>query len=549
MVHPAPLSLDAVSAAVREAIPDAGDALCLACNDATSGNPFYLRELLAHVGSEAVEWGPDGAAFIEHRSPASVSRAVLARLARLGDGARRFAEAIAVLGDGTPLRLGAELSELGVDDAVRAADALAQADILEPGEPLGFAHPIVRVAVYEGIPAGRRAHDHLRAARLAAADHAQPEAVAAHLLAAERGRDEWVVQALRAAAESARARGAPAAAARYLRRAREEAPAATRVRGETLSELGLAEAEAGEGAPIERLAEAAELLPDDQRKARVLLELGFVHGHAGRYADAEAAVAQGLAVAAGRDSALDADLETLGILAAAYGLLPEGRERSRGRLAAMLRRPHLEEGPAGRALLANAAVTEAYAGTSAGRVVALATRAIARREPTAHPFDTVAFSLATLALVTAGELDTAERVATVALAAARRRGSVLETAPALHVRSLARHQAGALADAIADSGGAVEWEHRVGRHAPDGPRGARRRAARPRGARRGRASARAARRRGALDGQPVVGPVPRRARAPARRTGRHAGGARGLPAVRAARRGRRCPQPRADPVA
>ncbi len=66
----------------------------------------------------------------------------------------------------------------------RVTGALAQAEILRAGAPLGFVHALVRDAVFEDIPLGERQLQHSRAAKLAREAGASPEKVAAQLLAA-----------------------------------------------------------------------------------------------------------------------------------------------------------------------------------------------------------------------------------------------------------------------------------------------------------------------------------------------------------------------------
>ena len=85
-------------------------------------------------------------------------------------------------------------------------------------------HPIVLSAIYNDLPVRARSEGHGRAARLLHARGAAPEEVASQLaLTAPRG-DEWVVEALRAAAARALSLGDPVAAAAHLERALAEPP-------------------------------------------------------------------------------------------------------------------------------------------------------------------------------------------------------------------------------------------------------------------------------------------------------------------------------------
>jgi hypothetical protein len=105
---------------------------------------------------------------------------------------------------------------------------------------LGFAHPLVRAAVFEDMTAVEREQAHAAAAVLLANAGAEAEEIAAHLLLTPHRADPDVVEALRGAARLAVGRGAPESAAAYLRRALEEPPLPA-ARAPILFELGLAE--------------------------------------------------------------------------------------------------------------------------------------------------------------------------------------------------------------------------------------------------------------------------------------------------------------------
>ena len=94
----------------------------------------------------------------------AVSSSVLLRLARLPGEAAAVARAVAVLGEGADLPAVAGVA--GLDEAQVAATmaALARAEILRPEPPPGFVHPLVRDAVYQGLPLGERELLHARAA-------------------------------------------------------------------------------------------------------------------------------------------------------------------------------------------------------------------------------------------------------------------------------------------------------------------------------------------------------------------------------------------------
>src|SRR4051794_39966 len=220
VLHPQPLSEQAVARLVADELGDAADErLSAACREATGGNPFLLHELVRELATEDPEPSADREALVRALAPPTVARAVLLRLARLGEEATALAQAVAVLGDQAPARYAFALAELPERRGDELATALAEADVLAAARPLAFAHPILRSAVEADMEASARAHAHQQAAKLMATDGAEPEAIAAHLLACEPAGDPQVVATLREAAARARRRGAPPVAAAWLERA------------------------------------------------------------------------------------------------------------------------------------------------------------------------------------------------------------------------------------------------------------------------------------------------------------------------------------------
>ena len=190
----------------------------------------------------------------------TLARWAMLRLVQLGPDAARMARAVAVL-ERAELDQAAQLAGLALRDAVRAADLLVQAGVLDEAS-LGFAHPLLRGAVYQDMAMAERAEAHGRAARLLADVHASPGRVAEHLLATSPAGDGWVVEQLRAAGQEAMARGAPESATAYLRRALAEPPS-SETRPHLLLELGLSEFSASESGWHEHLEDAVESARDD----------------------------------------------------------------------------------------------------------------------------------------------------------------------------------------------------------------------------------------------------------------------------------------------
>jgi DNA-binding CsgD family transcriptional regulator len=266
-VRPSPLSGAAVTELVRARLgEDADERFCAACARVTGGNPLLLRQLLSSLEADGVK--PDAAHVdvVADIGPRAVSRTVLLRLARLTDEAVSVARAVAVLGESADLPAVAALAELSEQQVADASGALARAEILGQGSPLGFVHPLVREAIYQELSAGQRELMHARAATVLRDAGAQPDQVASHLLSMARRSQEWVVELLVEAARSAVRRSAPDSAVAYLRRALEEPPAPEQ-RGQILLDLGISGTNTYAPLALEHLREAYELLDDPRKRA------------------------------------------------------------------------------------------------------------------------------------------------------------------------------------------------------------------------------------------------------------------------------------------
>lgn len=301
-----PLSDEAVGVLVRrELFPDADDEFCHACALATGGNPFLLAEALTHLRAMGMPPVATEAHRIEHVRPETISRAVLARIARLGPDAVRFARALAVLGTAAQPRHVAALAGLSIRAAAAVADELAREAIVTVDRPVWFVHPLVRTAVYLDLSGLLRAVEHKRAARVLIEEDIAPEQLAPHLLAAEPESDPWVVDSLHAAAASALGRGAPESAAVYLQRARAEPPPPAQ-RGALAALLGRALTMAARHSEAAvALREAIGLTESLVDRLELVIELGFLMMQAGRAPEAAEAADLARGMVTGRDVDLD----------------------------------------------------------------------------------------------------------------------------------------------------------------------------------------------------------------------------------------------------
>ncbi len=304
-LKPAPLSEAGTAALVRERLGTAPEPVALACHDATGGNPFLIQELLVELNAEGRGAGvaPDRIATM---GPRRIGAAVAERAARIDPLGPDLTLAAAVLGDATDLGALAALTGADRERTATIVDRLAAASILAPGPVYGFVHPLVRQAVYEGIPGARRDELHARAATALSAKDADPEAVAAHILLCEPGSVAGGLAVLERAADAAARRGAPDSAIAYLRRALLE-PGVERAA--LLATLGSLEVVVRDPESIPHLREAAELTRDPERAIGIYIELADLLSLAGMWEPCVQTVDAGLARFADLDLAGVLDLE------------------------------------------------------------------------------------------------------------------------------------------------------------------------------------------------------------------------------------------------
>jgi predicted ATPase len=163
VVRPAPLSQAASTRLVRTVLTeDAEEEFCLACHTASGGNPLLLHELVRVALAEGLAATAAGVARLTEIGPRAVRRRVALRLARLGPAAAALCGAVAILGDGTDPHYVTTLAGLQPEQALHTARQLIDIGILYNRAPspdeaarlsvmLGFVHPLVRAAVYEGL--------------------------------------------------------------------------------------------------------------------------------------------------------------------------------------------------------------------------------------------------------------------------------------------------------------------------------------------------------------------------------------------------------------
>jgi len=422
IVAPHAFTPSTVAAIVRSRLGDDADAdFCAACGRASVGNPFLLGELLSELAAERVSPTAANVGRVDSVTPASVERAVLARLARLGTTATALARAAAVLERATLSQVTA-LAGIDREAGRRAADELLAAQILT-AEPISFVHPLLRHVVYEQIPPAQRGSGHHHAALLVAAAGGAPGVVGPHLLRSAPAGEPEAVSLLQRAAREALAQGDSRSATLLLRRALAEPPTAAQ-RPAVLLELGEAEALHHDPAAVEHLREVLELELGPAARVRAAAVLGetlvWIEGDA---LGAHALITETLAeLGADSPPQLRAPLETLRAATASVDVrLVETVSPRLAELRALVE----QAGPQGRALKIFEACWEAQRGPYDGSWRALIDQGLdGGRFVADYTGSSPIVIYAGLVLVLADEVGRAESLLAQVRADARSRGSI-----------------------------------------------------------------------------------------------------------------------------
>jgi DNA-binding CsgD family transcriptional regulator len=443
LVRPTALSEAAVTELVQAELgAGAEEAFSLACHRTTGGNPLLLRELLRSLAAEDVPPVAASAPAVERAAPDAVARSVRLRLSHLPSGAGRLARAVAILGDGADRDQAATLARLDHRELAPAAAMLARVDLLQQQPPFTFVHPLIRNAVYEGIPAEEREAQHARAAEIARAGKANPALAAAHVLLAAPGTVDGAVGLLREAAQQAASEGGLDGASRYLLRALDE-PMEDEHRGDLLLELGAVELNLGSPTVDQRLREAVTLFDEPERRTEAQFQLGRALQWVGREEEAMREVEEALVQWTHADD-LQRRLEAT-FVASATRLA--GRFEEARRLLDSLELD-VAEGPGARMLMCLRSFHEAARGGSRQRAVAEAQRALRAMDGDERRW---AYGAAWSALWISDQLNESAHLLDTFIARARKAGEIFYLAELSHGRAMFHYARGALAEAEADA--------------------------------------------------------------------------------------------------
>lgn len=178
--------------------------MLLRIHSVSGGNPFYALELAREIGNRRPN--------TQLGLPASLSELVRTRIGRVGMDAEDALLAMSCLPNPT-VQLIAQVTGTAPDRLVKLLDrAEAQAVVSFDGNRVHFTHPLLAHGVYSTAAAGRRRAMHRRLAELVT----EPELRARHLALSDPAGEPQTLEALDAAAEIARSRGAPATATELL---------------------------------------------------------------------------------------------------------------------------------------------------------------------------------------------------------------------------------------------------------------------------------------------------------------------------------------------
>jgi predicted ATPase/DNA-binding CsgD family transcriptional regulator len=243
----------------------------------SGGNPFYALQL-ARAGSTAVSSQID-----DDEVPAVVLGEIEDELARLSEVAREVAAAAAVVGDPFDLDLTEAAAGLAESAVIDGLDELCEHEFVQTGalpRLFQFRHPLVRNAVYQASPPGRRIAQHRRITEHLTERGAPAVELARHVEHSASHGDIGAVSVLERAAREVLAT-APESAARWLATALTLVPATDRPERRIALYGVLARAQAALGdfaAGLDALQRSLAIVPAERTRTRATLTVACAEG-------------------------------------------------------------------------------------------------------------------------------------------------------------------------------------------------------------------------------------------------------------------------------
>jgi tetratricopeptide (TPR) repeat protein/predicted Ser/Thr protein kinase len=151
---------------------NAPPALVRQLTESTGGNPFFVGEMLRHLGETGAlarhqDANPRTAAAMAIGLPEGVREVIVRRVTRLGEECARVLTLAAVLGREFDLVALQALSDRSEDQLLDALDEAQRAQLVDesPGRPgrYSFHHALIRDTLYNGLTASRRIRFHRQA--------------------------------------------------------------------------------------------------------------------------------------------------------------------------------------------------------------------------------------------------------------------------------------------------------------------------------------------------------------------------------------------------
>jgi class 3 adenylate cyclase/tetratricopeptide (TPR) repeat protein len=287
--------IELLEAAAGHQLDQRGVGLAHALHRETDGNPFFIAEIVRHLGETGgIFLGEDrrwriAAGLEEVGLPTSVRDVVGRRVERLGDEALRALSIAAVIGQEFDLGVLAEVTNQDEDRLLDLIDAAASAAVLveaQTAERYRFAHALIQHSLYDELSPARRQRAHHRIAealeaRASGDDLASLAELARHWAAATRPADlDKALRYVRRAGDAARSALAPEEAIRWYQQALDliarQSPPDDHQRGELLATLGAVQTQVSHPEGRDTLLQAARLARQlNDKDVLVQAALGF----------------------------------------------------------------------------------------------------------------------------------------------------------------------------------------------------------------------------------------------------------------------------------
>jgi DNA-binding SARP family transcriptional activator/tetratricopeptide (TPR) repeat protein len=149
-----------VAQLVRALGAEPDETFIAALHEETEGNPFFIEEVVRHLGASGRALSLDDAGV-----PEGVREVIARRLRRLGEDARASLQVAAVIGREFDFDLLEAVAPVEGDALVAALDAAVEAGVLRETGRVGryvFGHALLQATLYDGLSALRRARLHGR---------------------------------------------------------------------------------------------------------------------------------------------------------------------------------------------------------------------------------------------------------------------------------------------------------------------------------------------------------------------------------------------------